>query len=67
MRKAVIMGVGPERGLGAQPCQRLAADGLAVFVAGRTQAGAAAFAYLHGQKRAARSFEVDVRTSRGRG
>lgn len=38
MRKAVIIGVGPERGLGAQLCHRFAAEGLEVFVAGRTGA-----------------------------
>ncbi len=37
MRKAIIIGVGPDRGLGAQLCQRFAAEGLKVFVAGRTQ------------------------------
>lgn len=38
MRKAVIIGVGPERGLGAHLCKRFAAEGLHVFIAGRTQA-----------------------------
>ena len=38
MRKAIIMGVGPERGLGAQLCRRFAVEGLHVYVAGRTQA-----------------------------
>lgn len=37
MRKAVIIGVGPDRGLGAQLCKRFAAEGLHVIVAGRTQ------------------------------
>ena len=37
MRKAVIVGVGPDRGLGAQLCKRFAADGLHVFAVGRTQ------------------------------
>jgi NAD(P)-dependent dehydrogenase (short-subunit alcohol dehydrogenase family) len=37
MRKAVIIGVGPDRGLGAQLCRRFAAEGLEVFVAGRTK------------------------------
>ena len=37
MPKAVIIGVGPDRGLGAQLCKRFAAEGLAVVVAGRTQ------------------------------
>ena len=36
MRKAVVVGVGPDRGLGAQLCKRFAADGLHVFAAGRT-------------------------------
>ncbi|MGZ0188460.1 MAG: SDR family NAD(P)-dependent oxidoreductase [Alphaproteobacteria bacterium] len=38
MRTAIVIGVGPVRGLGAQLCIRLAAEGLHVFVAGRTQA-----------------------------
>ena len=37
MRKAVVIGVGPDRGLGAQLCKRFAAEGLHVLVAGRTQ------------------------------
>jgi NAD(P)-dependent dehydrogenase (short-subunit alcohol dehydrogenase family) len=37
MRKAVISGVGPDRGLGAQLARRFAREGLHVFVAGRTQ------------------------------
>ena len=37
MRKAIIIGVGPEQGLGAQLCKRFAGDGLQVFVAGRTR------------------------------
>jgi NAD(P)-dependent dehydrogenase (short-subunit alcohol dehydrogenase family) len=36
MKTAVVIGVGPERGLGAQLCKRFAADGLRVIVAGRT-------------------------------
>jgi NAD(P)-dependent dehydrogenase (short-subunit alcohol dehydrogenase family) len=44
MRKAVIIGVGPERGLGAQLCKRFSADGLHVFVAGRTAASVDAIA-----------------------
>lgn len=35
--KAVVIGVGPERGLGGTLCKRFAAEGLHVFVAGRTQ------------------------------
>src|ERR1700751_3308768 len=38
MRKAVIIGVGPDRGLGAQLCKRFAGEGLEVVAAGRTQA-----------------------------
>ena len=37
MRKAVVMGVGPDRGLGAQLCLRFAQEGLHVFAVGRTQ------------------------------
>lgn len=38
MRKAIIIGVGPDRGLGAQLCKRFASEGLHVLAAGRTQA-----------------------------
>ncbi len=34
--KVVVIGVGPERGLGGALCKRFAAEGLHVFVAGRT-------------------------------
>jgi NAD(P)-dependent dehydrogenase (short-subunit alcohol dehydrogenase family) len=37
MKTAVVIGVGPDRGLGAQLCKRFAADGLKVIVAGRTK------------------------------
>ena len=37
MKKAIILGVGPEQGLGAQLALRFERDGLHVFVAGRTQ------------------------------
>ena len=37
MKTAIVIGVGPERGLGAQLCKRFAAEGLKVIVAGRTQ------------------------------
>ena len=36
-KTAIVIGVGPERGLGAQLCKRFAADGLKVIVAGRTR------------------------------
>jgi NAD(P)-dependent dehydrogenase (short-subunit alcohol dehydrogenase family) len=35
-KTAVVIGVGPDRGLGAQLCRRFAAEGLHVLVAGRT-------------------------------
>ena len=38
MQTAIIIGVGPVHGLGAQLCKRFAALGLHVIVAGRTQA-----------------------------
>jgi NAD(P)-dependent dehydrogenase (short-subunit alcohol dehydrogenase family) len=38
MRKAIVIGVGPDRGLGAQLCKRFASEGLHVIAAGRTQA-----------------------------
>jgi len=37
MKTAIIIGVGPDRGLGAQLCKRFAANGLKVIVAGRTK------------------------------
>ena len=37
MQTAIVMGVGPVRGLGAQLCRRFAGLGLHVFVAGRTR------------------------------
>jgi NAD(P)-dependent dehydrogenase (short-subunit alcohol dehydrogenase family) len=36
MNKAIIIGVGPVEGLGARLCQRFAAEGLHVILAGRT-------------------------------
>src|SRR5437879_4007626 len=36
--KAIVVGVGPEAGLGGALCARLAREGLHVFVAGRTPA-----------------------------
>lgn len=44
MRKAVIIGVGPDRGLGAQLCTRFAGEDFHVFVVGRTQASVDAVA-----------------------
>lgn len=44
MKTAVILGVGPDRGLGAQLCKRFAAEGLQVLVAGRTRASVEAVA-----------------------
>ena len=38
MQTAIVIGVGPVHGLGAQLCKRFAGLGLHVFVAGRTQA-----------------------------
>jgi len=35
---AIVIGVGPDRGLGAQLCRRFAGEGLHVLVAGRTRA-----------------------------
>ena len=36
MKKAVIIGVGANQGLGSQLAKRFAAEGLHVFIAGRT-------------------------------
>ena len=38
MQTAIVIGVGPEQGLGAQLCKRFAGIGLHVFAAGRSQA-----------------------------
>ena len=37
MKKAIIMGVGADQGLGAQLAKRFTSEGLYVFFAGRTQ------------------------------
>ena len=37
MKTAIVMGVGPDRGVGGQLCARFAAEGLHVIAAGRTQ------------------------------
>ncbi|TNF89116.1 MAG: SDR family NAD(P)-dependent oxidoreductase [Gammaproteobacteria bacterium] len=44
MKTAVILGVGPDLGLGAQLCKRFAAEGLHVMVAGRTDTSVEAVA-----------------------
>jgi NAD(P)-dependent dehydrogenase (short-subunit alcohol dehydrogenase family) len=44
MKTAIVIGVGPVRGLGAQLCTRFAADGLKVIVAGRTKSAIEAVA-----------------------
>src|SRR5262249_53385518 len=45
MKTAIVIGVGPDRGLGAQLCKRFARDGLKVIVAGRTQSALEAVAH----------------------
>ena len=37
MKRAIVLGVGPDRGLGGQLCKRFAEEGLHVLVAGRTE------------------------------
>jgi NAD(P)-dependent dehydrogenase (short-subunit alcohol dehydrogenase family) len=44
MNTALVIGVGPDRGLGAQLCKRFAAEGLRVVLAGRTQSAVEAVA-----------------------
>lgn len=44
MKTAIVIGVGPDRGLGAQLCKRFSADGLKVIVAGRTKSAIEAVA-----------------------
>lgn len=61
MRKAVIIGVGPDRGLGAQLCRRFAAEGLHVVVAGRTRAALdAVVADIRASGGAATAFVADA-------
>jgi len=42
MKTAIVIGLGPERGLGAQLCKRFAAEELKVIVAGRTKSASTA-------------------------
>jgi NAD(P)-dependent dehydrogenase (short-subunit alcohol dehydrogenase family) len=44
MKTAIVIGVGPDRGLGAQLCKRFAAQGLKVVIAGRTKSAIEAVA-----------------------
>jgi NAD(P)-dependent dehydrogenase (short-subunit alcohol dehydrogenase family) len=44
MGTAIVIGVGPDQGLGAQLCKHFAAEGLHVLVAGRTQSALEAVA-----------------------
>ncbi|MDN5005502.1 SDR family NAD(P)-dependent oxidoreductase [Bradyrhizobium sp. GCM10027634] len=44
MKTAVVIGVGPDRGLGAQLCKRFASDGMKVVVSGRTSSAIEAVA-----------------------
>ena len=37
MDKAIVIGVGPEQGLGSKICQRVAKEGLHVFIASRDE------------------------------
>lgn len=61
LRKAVIIGVGPDRGLGARLCKRFAAEGLEVVVAGRTKASLdAVVADIAGSGGRASSFVADA-------
>jgi NAD(P)-dependent dehydrogenase (short-subunit alcohol dehydrogenase family) len=61
MQKAVIIGVGPDRGLGAQLCKRFAKEGLHVVAAGRTSASLdAVVADIQGSGGEASSFVTDA-------
>ncbi|MEM7017062.1 MAG: SDR family NAD(P)-dependent oxidoreductase, partial [Pseudomonadota bacterium] len=44
MKKAIVIGVGPEQGIGGAVCKRFADEGLHVFIAGRTAASLEALA-----------------------
>jgi NAD(P)-dependent dehydrogenase (short-subunit alcohol dehydrogenase family) len=44
MKSAIVLGVGPDQGLGAQLCKRFAREGLHVLVGGRTEASLQAVA-----------------------
>jgi len=61
MQKALIIGVGPNRGLGAQLCKRFAKEGLHVVAAGRTSASLdAVVADIQGAGGEASSFVADA-------
>ena len=55
MGTAIIIGVGPDEGLGAQLCKRFATEGLNVLVAGRTKAALDAVVVRHRRSRRARN------------
>ena len=62
MKTAVVIGVGPLNGLGAQLCVRFAQRGLRTYVAGRTQANVdAVAAYIQEQGYDARGVATDAR------
>ncbi len=64
MQSAIIIGVGPLQGLGAQLCRRFAHLGLHVHVAGRTEIKLKdAYEFLYQQEKLAWTFELDLRTA----
>lgn len=61
MGTAIVIGVGPDQGLGAQLCKRFAAEGLNVLVAGRTKSALdAVVADIAGAGGRAASFVADA-------
>jgi NAD(P)-dependent dehydrogenase (short-subunit alcohol dehydrogenase family) len=61
MKKAIVIGVGPDRGLGAQLCTRFAREDLEVLVAGRTpEKLESVVASIEGAGGKARAFTADT-------
>ena len=61
MNKALVIGVGPEKGLGANIAARFAREGLHVFVAGRTAQRLEQLVQTN-RSQGARTFELDMRS-----
>ena len=61
MKKALVVGVGPLNGLGAQLCKKIAQNNFEVFVAGRTEASInEVVKSIHEEGNKAKSIVVDV-------
>jgi NADP-dependent 3-hydroxy acid dehydrogenase YdfG len=61
LKKALVVGVGPLNGLGAQLCKKIAQNNFEVFVAGRTEASInEVVKSIHEEGNKAKSIIVDV-------